>query len=422
MKKFVLVVLVTLIGASTVFARGSQADAGKVTLNFMEVMTSPARTEVLRGIIAEYEKQHPDVKINLISPPYEQADSRLTMSLSANEPLDIVEVRDITASQHITNKKLEDLTPYLEKWSEGKTLLPTALEGAKAAGGRPYHIPQFFYIPALFVRTDVLAKLGVTQLPATLEELFAICAQITNPSANQYGFTLRGKGNAFRQSDLLILSNIKDIDTNSFYKMKDGSSVFTNAEFIANFQRFVDLYKNGVPSDGVNWGFNEQINSFVSGVTPFLMQDPDAVPLIDEQLSRDQYTVIPMPVGSSGSFYYEPGFGGFGITSYSKNKDAAWDFIAFVSSSAQNAEFCKKYGALPVHSSTFQNDTYFNSGVYQAWATMMADTQKYVTVHYAYTSEKYPGWSQVFEQHFQSALLGNTTVQQAAQAWADYWK
>jgi multiple sugar transport system substrate-binding protein len=204
--------------------------------------------------------------------------------------------------------------------------------------------------------------------------------------------------------------------------MKNGSSVFASAEYVASLQGFVDLYKNGVPSAGVNWGFNEQINSFVSGVTPFLMQDPDAVPLIDEQLSREQYTVIPMPVGSSGSFYYEPGFAGFGITSYSKNKDAAWDFIAFISSSAQNAEFCKKYGALPVHSTTYQNDSYFSSGVYQAWATMMADPQKYATVRYPYTSEKYPGWPQVFEQHFQSALLGNTTAQQAAQAWADYWK
>jgi multiple sugar transport system substrate-binding protein len=184
----------------------------------------------------------------------------------------------------------------------------------------------------------------------------------------------------------------------------------------------VDLFKNAVPSDGVNWGFNEQISSFASGITPFLMQDPDAVPEVDKLLSRDQYTVIPMPLGNTGTFYYEPGFAGLGIPSYSKNKDAAWDFIAFMSSPERNALVCKNYGALPVHNSTFANDPYFSSGVYTAWNTILSQPEKYVTVRYPYTSEKYPGWAQVHEQYLQSTFLGQTSPAQAVKAWSDYWK
>ncbi|GHV67537.1 sugar ABC transporter substrate-binding protein [Spirochaetia bacterium] len=423
MKKFLVSLLIVLTLTGFAFAGGKQASSsGKIELNFLEVMTSTGRTEVFNQIIAEYETLHPNVKINLISPPYDQADNRLSMSLTAKEPLDIIEVRDMTASQFVTNKWLTDLSPYVEKWSGWADFLSTGRDLAAAAGGKPYLIPQFFYVPALYVRTDVLAKLGITKLPETLAELFAISKQITNPSQNQFGYTIRGRGNPFRQADLMVLSSVRDVDTTSFYKLKNGTNVFDSPDYLAALTAYVDLYKNAVPSDGVNWGFNEQISSFASGITPFLMQDPDAVPEVDKLLSRDQYTVIPMPVGNTGTFYYEPGFAGLGIPSYAKNKDAAWDFITFMSSPERNAMICKNYGALPVHSSTFANDSYFSSGVYKAWNTILSQPQKYVTVRYPYTSEKYPGWAQVHEQFLQSTFLGQTTPAQAVKAWSDYWK
>ncbi len=45
--------------------------AQKVTLNLVQVFTSPQRTHILQSIINEFEALHPNVHINLISPPYE---------------------------------------------------------------------------------------------------------------------------------------------------------------------------------------------------------------------------------------------------------------------------------------------------------------------------------------------------------------
>jgi multiple sugar transport system substrate-binding protein len=413
--------LILLMLFGTVVFFGCKASSG-IELNFMEVMTSPARTEVLHRMIDEYTRRHPEVKINLISPPYEQAVNRLTMSLNAEEALDVIEVNDHSVSQYVTNKKLEDLSSYIDAWDEAGSLLGITREAAASVGGKPYLIPQFFYIKALFVRTDILASLGVTKMPETLDELYQICAEITDPAKNQFGFTLRGKGNPFKSSDVLIISDVQNIDTDNLYLMKDGSSVYENPAFLEGLKKYVELYRKATPQDSVNWGFNEQINAFVSGITPFLMQDPDTVPVLDEQLGRDKYTVIPMPAGRSGTIYLDYGFAGFGIPSYSKNKKAAWEFIAFMSSAEQNAAFCREYGALPVHSTTFENDPYFNSGVYQAWAETMSNPGRFTFIKYPLNSEKFPGWGQVQEQHMQSALLGQTTLEQAIKAWADYWK
>ncbi len=423
MKRTVSIVTVFVFCAGMVFANGQQqSDDKKIELNFLEVMTSPGRTEVLKGIIASYETQHPNVSINLISPPYEQADNKLTMMLNSNQPLDIVEVRDYTAKQYVVNKRLENLEPFLDKWNGSKTLLSVTKDAARMVDNTAYFIPQFFYIKALFVRPDILKKLGVTEMPKTVEELYTISKKVTQASENQYGFAFRGKGNAFAVSDPLITSDIPNIEVQNTYKLKDGRTIFETPEFLAGLKSYINLYNNATPKDAINWGFNEQVNAFVSGIAPFLVQDPDTIPLVDEQLGRDKYTVIPMPVGKTGKMYLSSGFNGLAIPSYSKNKAAAWDFISYISSSEVNSDFAKKYGALPIHTTAFEANPYFNSGVYKAWATTMNDPNHFVFIKYPLASDKWPGWSQVQEQYMQSALLGQVTPEEAVKQWSDYWK
>ena len=112
----IFAVMVSAVLAAPVFASGGRENDGIVELNFLEVLTSPGRTQLIRDLIAEYEALNPEVRINLISPPYEQADNRLTLALNAEEPLDIVEVRDYTIKQFVNNGRLTSLEPLLAEW------------------------------------------------------------------------------------------------------------------------------------------------------------------------------------------------------------------------------------------------------------------------------------------------------------------
>jgi len=400
---------------------GSLAVAKTVTLTFFEVLTSPGRTALLKELISKFEAEHPNIKIKLISPPYEEADQKLTMMLNANQPLDIIEVRDYTVKQFVNNGKLENLEPYFAKWKDAKTLLPVAWEAARTVNNTAYLVPQSIFIKALFVRTDILKKLGVNYYPKTLSELVALCEEITDPSKNQYGFGFRGKSWEFKFSDLFATSFLSDIDPNNIYKKLDGKPYFNDPRAIEGLRMYKRLFDNAVPKDGINWGFNEQVNAFVSGITPFLIQDPDTVALVDKMLGRDKYTVIPLPVGPSGKLYLDFGFSGLGIPSYSKHKEEAWEFIKFMCSPEINAYYNQKYGPLPVHSSVFENDPYFSIGVYKAWAEEMTNTDKYVFAKYPLSSPKWPGWPEIHQHDMQSVLLGQKTVEEVAKKWAEYW-
>ncbi len=422
--KVIMLLLCLTILVTPVFAGGAQETKTEkmITLTYMETMTSPGRTAIIQGLIDKYETLHPNVEINLISPPYEQADNKLTLMLNSNQPLDIIEVRDHTLKQFVNNGKLEDLSDYIAAWDEGDDLLPLADAAARTVDETPYLIPQFFFVKALFVRTDILAQYGYSSLPKTMEEMYKMAIDITGKAPNQFGFGFRGKSSAFKISDIMILSDVDTIDKTNIYKTTDGEFSFKHPAARQALADYVDLYKRAVPSDGINWGFNEQVNAFISGTTPFLVQDPDTVALVNEQLGEDNYTVIPLPVGKSGKVYLDYGFAGLSIPSYSKNKDAAWDFISFIANSENNADFCRSYGPLPIHASTYANDDYFSSGVYKSWEKEMSDAKTYDFVKYPLDSPKYPGWAQVQEQYMQSLLLGDITVDEAIDAWAAYWE
>lgn len=66
---------------------GDTSDSGEaggdVTLQMVESLTNPARTELIRGLLDEFEAANPGVKVDLVSPPTEQADQKIQQMLQA---------------------------------------------------------------------------------------------------------------------------------------------------------------------------------------------------------------------------------------------------------------------------------------------------------------------------------------------------
>ncbi len=421
-KKLLVVALCIGVFVAPIFASGASEQKGddSIKLTFVETMTSPSRTAQIEELIAGYEAKNPNIKIELVSPPYEQADNKLTMMLNSGQELDIVEVRDHTVKQYVNNSRLVDLTPYMDKWEGTSDLLPLTLTAAKTVDNTPYLLPQFFFVKGLFVRTDILEKYNVA-IPTTIEELYAAAKEITGKAPGQFGFGFRGTGSPFKISDILMLSALDNIDTENIYLTTDGQFAYDTPEGRAALEAYAQMFRDSVPSDGVSWGFNEQVNAFIAGTTPFLVQDPDTISMVADALDSDQYTVVPMPVGKSGKAYLDYGFAGLGIASTTKHADEAWDFISYMLSSETNAAFCKAYGPLPVNSSTYDNDEYFSQGAYKSWQTSMSTPETYVFVKYPLDSPKYPGWGQVEEQSMQAYLLNQLTTDQLIKQWKDYW-
>ena len=68
--------LAAVLALSGCGAGGTSGD-GSVTLQMVESLTNPARTQILKKLIAGFEKENPKITVQLISPPTDQADQKI---------------------------------------------------------------------------------------------------------------------------------------------------------------------------------------------------------------------------------------------------------------------------------------------------------------------------------------------------------
>ena len=85
MKRIVALCLAIVLLLS--FTMGVLAE-DKVTLTFAETMTSPERTLVLENAIKAFEAAHPGITVELVSPPYESAETKVASMLAAGQEVD----------------------------------------------------------------------------------------------------------------------------------------------------------------------------------------------------------------------------------------------------------------------------------------------------------------------------------------------
>jgi len=396
--------------------------SAKVEINFLETYTNTERTKLLNEIIADFEKIHPEIKVNLISPPYEQAKQKAILMLSTKQPLDIVEVSADTIFMYANNKLILNLESYLESWEHSKTFVPTAWEVARTVDKTAYVVPESVYSSALFYRTDIFNKYEIDHPPQTITQMFEMAKNFTDPSKDQYGYAFRGKNGQQEAVCNLVLPFLDDVDINNIYLKTDGSLVFNDPRFKEGLILYTRFFHETAPKDAINWAFSEQINAFSSGITPLILQEPDFIKPMDEMIGREKYMTAPLPLGPYGKAYVNYYFPSLGIASYSEHKDEAWEFIKYFLSPEVNAYYSKNNGTLPIHRVTYEEDDFFSTGVYQAWKYMMDHPDQWILSKTPLNSPKWTEWREVTNVDCQSLELGNVSLDDTIAKWIKFWE
>jgi multiple sugar transport system substrate-binding protein len=412
-------VLGVLAGCTSSKDKTDDTSSGKkVTLHMIESLTSPARTDTLKAMIADFQTANPNITVELISPPFDQADSKITTMLAAKQDLDVIEARDLNLGELINNGYLESLNTYTANWKDYATVSGTA----KAVGsldGNLYFLANALYQRQMFYRKDWFDAAGL-KAPTTYQEMYESGKKLTDPDKNRYGFSFRGGAGSNGTSDALILTyneandNIEDPNF-----LKDGKTVFSTPEAKAAMELYVKIYKEASPKDSINWGFAEQVQAFTSGVTAILLQDPDAIQGIKEKMAPESWATAPVPVGPTGKALVSTGAAGWAMVKNSKNKPETWKLIEFLSSPEQNLKLAKSTGVIALHT-TASSDPFFQSGPYRTLLDMTAKPEVFVN----YKLVPYPGagdWGIKVMEANQAILLGKATIDDTLKGWDAFW-
>lgn len=405
-------------------ASQQQAKEGEaVTLTLMESITSPQRTAIIREMCDKFEAENPGVKVEIISPPYDGADQKITQMLMAKQPMDVLEVRDHTYTQYKNNKWIAPLNTYLEGWDGFDTLTDTAKFYMSSLGDETYFIPYGFFQKGLYYRKDWFDEAGL-KAPKTWDELVDTAIKLTDPSKNRYGYSFRGAQGVCGYLDMMTQANVgsaKLANPVAAYYLKDKkSTIYGTPEAVAAAELLKKLYKEGSPKDSIAWGFPEMVQGFVGGTTAMLIQDPEVIATCTADMAEGTWALAPLPVGSSKEALVATGYAGWGITSYTPNAELAAKLVMFLSSAENNTYFNEHHSLIPIHTTAAEKD-FFKNGPFAGYMEMSLNPDIYHPVTAPNMYQAYGEFYVTADEWVQRFLQDDANAADMLKIFDDFW-
>jgi multiple sugar transport system substrate-binding protein len=395
---------------SAVWCFGAEA---ATTLKLVEVITSPERTETLKAIVKTFEDANPDTNVEIISLPWGPSFEKLATMVAAGDIPDVVEMPDMWLALYANNGWLESLEPYLQSWQHTAELNQRTLQLARVVRNTAYMLPYGFYLRALYYNKKMFAAAGVTAPPRTLDEFIAVAKKVS-ATPGRYGYCLRGGPGGV--NGWMMFGALAAGDEVYFHA--DGTSTFTDAGWVRGFSTLANLYHDGLaPPDSVNWGYNDIVAGFYSGVCAMIDNDPDALIAIATRMKPDEYGIAPWIKGVGGKSFPTIGYGGWSMFANSKHKQLAWKLIATLDGVPGSLTWNRRIGALPIYTSAARDPMYADAR-FKGWFDELADPD----VEPMIMPMDLRAWalfvSSVVPRTSQSVLLGKLSAQDMAQQWA----
>lgn len=343
----------------------------QVEISYLDPLPSPQRTELMKSLIDKFEAENPDIKVEYMSVPWEEAHTKW-MAMGASKTLpDVISIDDTSLAGLAAAGYITSLQSYYDNWSEKDNLTEAAKQARNKYNGEVYAIPDAFLLQGLFIRSDWFKEKGLPEEIETWDDYFRLAEVLTDESKNRYGIAFRGGAHGIIRAMEYVMAAVH---ADSWFD-EDGKSILYRPEAKEAFKRFYDLYLNGyAPKESVNWGFNEMVQGFMNGQAGILNQTPEVIAVAEENMEPGTWNVVPMPKSDDGKRYIFWGFtAAYAIASNSEHKDAAWKFIEFLSSPENNLEYSKKSTSIPIFKQNLE-DPFFSTGPIAGYAGSMADS------------------------------------------------
>jgi multiple sugar transport system substrate-binding protein len=283
-------------------------------------------TKEMKAISAKFEKAHPNIKIQFRNVPADSMTQKLTTQLAGNNPPDVAYIDASSVASFAARKALVGLDNYI---SRSDVVKPDdyvdAFREFVTYDDALYGLPIDGESTALFYRTDMFQAAGIDSPPTTWDELKADAKKLTDPSKKQYGYAMFAPEAAYYWYPFLWQAGGKILSSDGEKVKFDSPAGKKAAEYYVGLTKFAPPdYLNSNSYDGRLAFFNGQVGMYSAG-SWFAGTLREEKPQL-----ADKWAVAPMPKGSAGCATTVAS-DSLVIFNDSKNKDAAWKWIEYLS-------------------------------------------------------------------------------------------
>jgi multiple sugar transport system substrate-binding protein len=310
--------------------------------HFDDPKASPAE------LIAPFEAQNPGIKIEAESIPWGGGgdyDTRLYTALIAGNGPDTAMVKFQNMPRLMEMDALLPIDSYIDAWPARGDISDDLWKLHRAPDGKRYYLPLQYVVLYLYFRQDWFAQQNLPQ-PTTFDAFLKAAEALTGTDQsgqNRWGFGLRGGSGGHDFWATFVLGGGASLT-------KGG--LLTPTALAAN-RWFIDLHRTHhvTPPSAPTDGFLQTINNMKAGRTAMTIHHVGSANELNAALGN-AITAIPVPRGPQGDGWATYGDGSNAVFAACQNPEAAWKWIAFLSTGETNATFAKLSAQLPVTTSS----------------------------------------------------------------------
>ncbi len=287
-------------------------------------------------MFAEHFEKLSGIKVNLIGIPPENLFEKLLIAFTARvSTYDVIEYYSV--NQPVFAPFLEDLGPYIEEYNyDWEDWLPLWQELCTLDGkilGLPYDCDAQFFLS----RAEFLKEIGVDRNPETWDEVAEYCEKLQQILPDGvYPLGLMAGRNFFLLETFVNVAAPFGMDL-----LKPGTwEPAMNSEEGVRALDFLKMLLDKYCAPGsTTWGYTEHLEAWNAGQFAMCIQYPNQEsynPQMSKIATEERWhSIIPKGPGDKGRYAPEGTYSTsvWGILENSKNKDAAFLFSAFMSSS-----------------------------------------------------------------------------------------
>lgn len=335
MKRRTFLKLAGASAASAAIARPAIAQAASVRwwYHFDNPQNTPA------ALIAKFEKENPGIKVQAEAIPWgggNDYSTRLFASLVAGNAPDCAQVKLNNHARLLEMEALAPLDDMLKGWSARGDIADPVWALNRAKDGKQYYLPLHYVVLYLYYRADLLEQASVKP-PKTQDEFLAAAKATTK--GDVFGFGMRGGGGGQDNWGAFVLGGGASFDKGG---MISDKALAANRWYVA-LARDHKVAPPSAPTDG----FRQIVDGFKAGRSAMIIHHVGSSAEM-VKAHGDKVSAAPVPTKPGEKGWTQFGDESNAVFAGSKNKEAAFRWIAFLSTAENNAEFARLTGQLPI--------------------------------------------------------------------------
>lgn len=326
--------LAAALGGATLLAAGpassqvaSPAIRKKVKLTFWNWADNPNHQKISTDSVAMFNKSQGFIEVEVDSNmAVMEARKKLVVSFAAGAPPDVINTIQYWVQDYYDNGILDPIEDRFNAWDEKSDFFPNIMEQTRSKAGQPFlFLPQTSIPYFMYYRADWLKEAGLNP-PDTLDQ-FVAAAKAMTKAPDRYGYAMRGQTASAIQIIFPIWAS-----AGVQFATPDGTVDFDSPAAISVTEKYLSmaLKDHSAQPTAATDGYRELYALMEKGRCGMWLYGPHASPALMAALGDaiqgtqnprvlDKHYMIANPEGPM-------------LVSACKEKDAAWEFMKFISS------------------------------------------------------------------------------------------